>query len=149
MKTYTPKASEITRDWYIVDAKGQTLGRLASQLATVLQGKHKAAYAPHLDSGDIIVVVNAAQIKVTGNKLEDKKYYHHTGYPGGIKEASLGQKMDQDPAWVLRHAVAGMLPKNRLADERLKNLKIYADNDHAHGGQTPKPLLLNDQKESK
>ncbi len=140
MKTYSPKPADITHQWFLVDARGQTLGRLASNLATILQGKHKAGYAAHMNQGDIVVVINAADIKVTGNKLTDKKYYHHTGYPGGIKEISLEKQLAKDPAWVLQHAVAGMLPKNRLAAERLKNLKVYAGSDHAHGGQTPTNL---------
>lgn len=142
MKTYSPKATEITRQWYIVDAKDQTLGRLASQLATILQGKQKPGYATHIDGGDFIVVINASNIKVTGNKLEDKKYYHHSGYPGGIKEASLAQAMTKDPAWVIKHAVEGMLPKNRLADNRLARLKVYAGSDHPHDPQTPTPLTF-------
>lgn len=143
MKTYSPKLAEISHAWYLVDAKDQTLGRLSSNLATILQGKHKPGYAPHLDGGDIVVVVNADLIKVTGNKLEDKKYYHHSGYPGGIKEATLAEKMTKDPTWVIKHAVAGMLPKNRLADDRLSRLKVYVGNDHPHSGQTPKPLSFN------
>jgi len=142
MKTYSPKPTEITHAWYLVDAKDQTLGRLASRIATVLQGKHKPGYAAHLDSGDIVVVINAAQIKVTGNKLEDKKYYRHSGYPGGIKEASLAEKMAQDPAWVIQNAVRGMLPKNRLSDVRMEHLKVYAGKDHPHAGQTPTELNL-------
>jgi len=143
MKTYSPKAAEISRSWYLVDAKDQTLGRLATHLATILQGKQKPGYASHLDGGDFIVVINASQIKVTGNKLEDKKYYHHSGYPGGIKEASLAERMSKDPTWVIKHAVQGMLPKNRLADNRLARLKVYAGSDHPHDGQTPTPLNFN------
>ena len=140
MKTYSPKPSEITHIWYLVDAKDQTLGRLASRLATILQGKHKPGYAAHLDLGDIIVVINAKAIKVTGNKLEDKKYYRHSGYPGGISEATLGEKMAKDPAWVIENAVRGMLPKNRLSDVRMEHLKVYAGKDHPHAGQTPTEL---------
>ncbi|HSX15064.1 MAG TPA: 50S ribosomal protein L13 [Candidatus Saccharimonadales bacterium] len=147
MKTYSPKASEISRTWYLVDAKDQVLGRLASHLAMFLQGKHKPGFAAHLDSGDFVVVINASKIKLTGNKLEDKTYYHHSGYPGGIKETSLKQKMAQDPSWVIKHAVAGMLPKNRLSDDRLKRLKVYASSQHLHAGQTPVPLSF-DTKES-
>ena len=142
MKTYSPKAHEISRSWYLVDAKDQTLGRLASHLATVLQGKQKPGYASHIDGGDFIVVINAADIKVTGNKLEDKKYYHHSGYPGGIKEASLAERMAKNPAWVIEHAVAGMLPKNRLVDGRLARLKVYSGAEHPHAGQTPSPLTF-------
>lgn len=142
MKTYSPKAAEISHSWYLVDANGQTLGRLSSKLAHVLQGKHKPSYAAHLNSGDIVVVINAANIKVTGNKLEDKKYYHHSGYPGGIKEASLAEKLAKDPAWVIENAVRGMLPKNRLSDIRMANLKVYAGSDHPHAGQQPVELKL-------
>lgn len=142
MKTYSPKLAEITHDWYLVDASGQTLGRLASGLAHYLQGKHKPGYAPHLDSGDVIVVTNAARLVVTGNKLEDKRYYHHSGYPGGLTETTLKDKLAQDPAWVITHAVAGMLPKNRLNSDRIARLKIYTGSDHPHSGQTPKPLEL-------
>ena len=140
MKTYSPKLAEIKHDWYLVDASGQTLGRLASQLAHYLQGKHKPGYAPHLDSGDVIVVINAAKVVVTGNKLEDKRYYHHSGYPGGLTEIVLGDKLSTDPAWVISHAVRGMLPKNRLVDGRLNRLKVYAGSDHPHFGQTPQTL---------
>lgn len=149
MKTYSPKASEIERTWYIVDASGQTLGRLASEVAILLQGKHKPGYASHIDGGDVVVVTNASKIKITGNKLEAKKYYRHSGYPGGIKEASMSDKMANDPAWVLRHAVEGMLPKNRLQDERMKRLKVYAGSDHPHAPQQPKMLELGKKKEAK
>lgn len=142
MKTYSPKPTEITHAWYLVDAKGQTLGRMASRIAVILQGKHKPGYAAHLDSGDIIVVINAKDIKVTGNKLEDKKYYHHSGYPGGIREATLAEKMAKDPTWVIQNAVKGMLPKNRLNDVRMEHLKVYAGKDHPHAGQTPVELKL-------
>lgn len=147
MKTYTPRASELTHQWFIVDAKDQVLGRLASNLALYLQGKHKAGYATHLDGGDFVVVINASKIKITGNKLEDKKYYHHSGYPGGIKEASLAEKMAKDPTWVIQNAVRGMLPKNRLASDRMNRLKVYAGSENPHGGQTPKTLTFD--KESK
>ncbi len=142
MKTYSPKAASITHDWYLVDASGQTLGRLSSLLAHYLQGKHKPGYAPHLDGGDIVVVTNASKLVVTGNKLEDKRYYHHSGYPGGLTETVLKDKLAEDPAWVLQHAVAGMLPKNRLASDRLNRLKVYAGSEHPHAGQQPKVLEL-------
>jgi large subunit ribosomal protein L13 len=142
VKTYSPKLAEIKHDWYLVDASGQTLGRLASQLAIILQGKHKPEFSNHLDGGDVVVVINAAKIKVTGKKLTDKKYYHHSGYPGGIKETTLEQRLAKDPGWVISHATGGMLPKNRLQDGRLARLKVYAGPDHPHEGQQPKELKL-------
>lgn len=143
MKTYAPKLTELTHDWYIVDATDQTLGRLSARIATYLMGKHKPRYSAHLDCGDNIVVINAARLRVTGNKLEDKKYYHHSGYPGGIKETNLATLLEHNPAAVLEHAVAGMLPKNRLQDDRLHRLKIYPGAEHPHAGQNPKPLGVN------
>jgi large subunit ribosomal protein L13 len=139
-KTYSPKPTELTHEWYIVDAAGQTLGRLAAELASRLMGKHKPQYSPHLDCGDNIVVINADKIAVTGNKLEDKKYYHHSGYPGGIKETNLATLMERKPTDALERAVKGMLPKNRLQDDRLNRLKLYAGSDHPHAPQSPKPL---------
>ncbi len=142
MKTYSAKPSEVTRDWYEVDARGMTLGRLATEVATRLTGKHKPMYTAHIDCGDNVVVINAAHVAVTGNKLEDKKYYHHSGYPGGIKEISMSDQMTKDPTEVIRHAVAGMLPKNKLTDPRLARLKVYAGNEHPHEPQKPKKLEL-------
>jgi len=139
-KTYSPKPQELTHDWYLVDASNYTLGRLATLVATYLMGKHKVRFSAHLDCGDNVVVINAANIKVTGNKLEDKKYYHHSGYPGGIKETDLATLLQNNPAKVIEHAVAGMLPKNRLQDERMRRLKVYAGTEHPHAGQNPKPL---------
>jgi large subunit ribosomal protein L13 len=139
-KTHTVKLADIKHDWYLVDADGQNLGRLAGMLATRLMGKHKPQYSPHLDMGDNIVVINAAKVAVTGNKLDDKKYYRHSGYPGGIKETSLREVLEQNPARALQHAVRGMLPKNRLSDDRLARLKIYAGPEHPHEGQRPKAL---------
>ena len=139
-KTYSPKPAELTHDWYIVDAQGQTLGRLAAELASRLMGKHKPQYSPHLDCGDNIVVINADKIAVTGNKLAAKKYYRHSGYPGGIKETNLADLMERKPTAALERAVKGMLPKNRLQDDRLSRLKLYAGSEHPHAPQTPKPL---------
>ena len=139
-KTYSPKPAELTHDWYIVDAQGQTLGRLAAELASRLMGKHKPQYSPHLDCGDNIVVINADKIAVTGNKLAAKKYYRHSGYPGGIKETNLADLMERKPTAALERAVKGMLPKNRLQDDRLSRLKLYAGSDHPHAPHTPKPL---------
>jgi len=140
IKTFSPKASELQHEWLLVDAAGQTLGRLATTIAERLMGKHRPQYAAHMDSGDYVVVINAAQIAVTGNKLEDKKYYRHSGYPGGIKETSLGKLLATNPQRVIEHAVAGMLPKNRLQADRLCRLKVYAGAEHPHAGQNPQPL---------
>ncbi len=140
MKTYSPKLADVTHDWYIIDAEGKTLGRLATLVATYLHGKHKVGYSAHLDCGDNVVVINASKVAVTGAKLEDKKYYRHSGYPGGIKEASLAELLSRNPAIVIEKAVSGMLPKNRLQDDRLRRLKIYAGTEHPHAGQNPKPL---------
>jgi large subunit ribosomal protein L13 len=140
IKTYSPKPNELTHDWYIVDAEGQTLGRFAAELTTRLMGKHKPQYSPHLDCGDNIVVINADKIAVTGNKLANKKYYRHSGYPGGIKETNLAELMERKPTAALERAVKGMLPKNRLQDDRLARLKLYAGSEHQHAPQSPKPL---------
>jgi large subunit ribosomal protein L13 len=146
IKTYSPKPPELTHNWYIIDAKDQTLGRLATVVSTYIRGKHKPTFAPHLDCGDNVVIINAALIKVTGNKLTDKKYYHHSGYPGGIKERSMAEQMHRDPTKVIEYAVAGMLPKNRLQDLAMRRLKVYAGPEHTHAGQTPKPLNLEGHK---
>ena len=140
IKTYSPKPSELTHDWYIIDAEGQTLGRLATLAATYLLGKHKVQFSPHLDCGDNIVIINASKIHVTGNKLEDKKYYRHSGYPGGIKETSLAELLARNPASALEKAITGMLPKNRLTDDRLRRLKVYPGVGHPHAPQSPKTL---------
>lgn len=142
VKTYSAKPKEITHDWYVVDASDQVLGRLASLIAVYLMGKHKPLFTAHLDCGDNVVVINAAKIRVTGNKLEDKKYYHHSGYPGGIKETNLADLLTRDPAEVIRHAVRGMLPKNRLLDDHLARLKIFAGPEHDHAAQSPKALEI-------
>ena len=143
IKTYSPKRSELTHEWYIIDAEGKTLGRLATLAATYLLGKHKVQFSPHLDCGDNIVIINASKIHVTGNKLEDKKYYRHSGYPGGIKETSLAELLARNPASALEKAITGMLPKNRLTDDRLRRLKVYPDATHPHAPQSPKPLENN------
>jgi large subunit ribosomal protein L13 len=140
VKTYNAKPGEITRDWYIVDAEGQTLGRLATQIADVLRGKRKPQYTPHIDTGDFVVVVNAEKIQVTGQKLDKKIYYRHSGYPGGLKSRTLREQLDRQPAEVLRKAVKGMLPRNRLARQQLGKLKIYAGSEHPHEAQAPKPF---------
>jgi large subunit ribosomal protein L13 len=140
MKTYNAKPGEITRDWYLVDADGQTLGRLATRLADLLRGKGKPQYTPHVDSGDFVVVVNAEKVRVTGDKLHTKVYYRYTGYPGGLRERTLEEQLARRPEEVLRRAVRGMLPKNRLAAAQLRKLKIYAGPEHPHAAQQPRPL---------
>jgi len=139
-KTYYPKESELQRDWYVVDANDQTLGRLASRIAQVLIGKHKPTYTPGVDTGDFVVVINAKHITVTGNKMEDKMYYRHSGYPGGLKSLTLRQQLDRYPDRVIRQAVWGMLPHNKLGRKLLKKLKVYAGVEHPHEAQTPKTL---------
>ncbi|HVP74856.1 MAG TPA: 50S ribosomal protein L13 [Gaiellaceae bacterium] len=142
MKTYSAKPGEVVRDWYLVDAEGQTLGRLATQIADTLRGKRKPQYTPHVDTGDFVVVVNAEKIAVTGNKLDQKMYRRHSGYPGGLKSRTLREQLDQRPTEVVRSAVRGMLPKNRLAREQLTKLKVYAGPEHPHASQNPRPLTL-------
>jgi large subunit ribosomal protein L13 len=140
MKTYSAKPGEIARDWYLVDAEGKTLGRLATQIADRLRGKGKPQYTPHVDTGDLVVVVNAEKITVTGKKLDDKIYYRHTGYPGGLKERTLREQLERRPTEVLRKAVKGMLPRNKLGRQQLTKLKIYAGPEHPHDAQSPKPF---------
>ncbi|MGZ4400753.1 MAG: 50S ribosomal protein L13 [Gaiellaceae bacterium] len=142
MKTYSAKPGEVTREWYLVDAEGKTLGRLATQIADTLRGKRKPQYTPHVDTGDFVIVVNAEKIQVTGNKLDQKRYYRHSGYPGGLRSRTLREQLERRPTEVLRVAVKGMLPKNRLAARQLTKLKIYAGPDHPHEAQAPKPLPL-------
>ena len=140
MRTYSAKPREVARTWYVVDAEAQTLGRLATQIAGVLRGKGKPAYTPHVDTGDFVIVVNAEKIRVTGNKLDQKIYYRHSGYPGGLRERTLRDQLERRPEEVLRRAVRGMLPKNRLASAQLRKLKIYAGPEHPHAAQSPVPL---------
>jgi len=139
-KTYHPKAGDITQEWYVADANGQNLGRFATKIARVLLGKNKPTYTPGVDMGDFVVVVNCEKIVVTGNKLDDKKYYRHTGYPGGIREINLRDQLEKHPERVIKAAVKGMLPKNTHGRNLLKKLKIYAGPDHPHQAQNPKPL---------
>ena len=141
-KTWNAKPGEIARDWYLVDADGQTLGRLATQIADTLRGKRKAQYTPHVDTGDFVVVVNAEKIAVTGQKLDQKMYHRHSGYPGGLRSRTLREQLSRRPEEVLRKAVKGMLPRNRLSRAQLTKLKIYAGPDHPHEAQAPKPLPL-------
>jgi len=142
MKTFvaTPKTRQ--RDWYVIDAEGKTLGRLATQIADALRGKRKPEYTPHVDTGDFVVVVNAEKVRVTGNKRSDKLYRRHSGYPGGLRSRSLGQMLERRPEEVIRLAVRGMLPRNRLARQQLGKLKVYAGPDHPHEAQKPAPLEI-------
>jgi large subunit ribosomal protein L13 len=139
-KTYFPKSSEITQDWVLVDANDQNLGRLATQIAALLLGKNKANFTPGMDTGDFVIVVNCERVRVTGNKLEEKKYYRHSQYPSGLKEVSLRQQLAKHPDRVIRAAVWGMLPHNKHGRQLIKKLKIYAGPDHPHSAQQPKPF---------
>ena len=143
-KTYVATPSTRQRDWYVVDAEGKTLGRLATQIADALRGKRKPEYTPHIDTGDFVVVVNAEKIVVTGKKLQDKRYYRHSGYPGGLRSRTLAEMLDRQPEEVIRKAVKGMLPRNRLARAQITKLKVYAGPDHPHAAQQPKPLEIED-----
>ena len=140
MKTYWTKEEDVERNWFVVDAEGQTLGRLASQIATVLRGKHKPIYTPSVDTGDYVVVVNAEKIHTTGRRLDEKKYYTHSGYIGGLKERTLREMLETDPDRVIYLAVRGMLPKNALGRKMIKKLKVYAGPEHPHAAQQPEPL---------
>ena len=140
MKTYAVKASEVQREWRVVDADGATLGRLATQVATILRGKHRATFSTHLDTGDPVVIVNAAKIRVTGKKLTDKLYIRHSGYPGGFRAESLERLLSRRPEEVIRRAVRGMLPQNRLGEQMMRKLHVYAGSEHPHAAQKPKEL---------
>ena len=140
MKTWNAKPGEIEREWRLVDAEGQTLGRLATQIADTLRGKDKPQYTPHVDTGDFVVVVNAAKIHVTGKKLDEKLYYRHSGYPGGLRSRPLREQLERRPEEVIRKAVKGMLPRNRLGRAQIRKLKIYAGPEHPHAAQSPEPL---------
>ncbi len=142
MRTYTPKKDEIVRKWYIVDAEGQVLGRLATKVASVLRGKHKPQYTPFLDVGDHVIVVNAEKVVLTGNKLQDKIYYRHSGYPGGLKATSCQRLMETHPERVISMAVKGMLPHNALGRAMFKKLRVHAGPDHSHEAQSPEPLSV-------
>jgi large subunit ribosomal protein L13 len=136
------KSGDLARDWFIVDAEDKTLGRLSTEIAKVLQGKHKPIYTRHVDTGDYVVVVNAEKIKITGAKLTDKYYYHHTGYPGGIKATSVASLLEKNPTAVITKAVKGMMPKNQLNRDALRKLKVYAGSDHPHQNHNPQPLEI-------
>lgn len=144
MRTYSAKPQEAaeTRAWWVVDAEGQPLGRIASKVATVLRGKHKPTFTPHVDTGDFVVVINAAKVKATGNKLDQKQYYRHSGYVGHLKATNLRDALDKNPEMPIKHAVKGMLPKNILGRQLLKKLKVYAGSEHPHAAQLPQELSL-------
>ena len=144
MTTYTAKPGEIQRDWYVVDAEGKTLGRLATEIADTLRGKRKPEYTPHVDTGDFVVVVNAEKVRVTGDKRAAKRYYRHSGYPGGMRSRTLGEMLERRPEQVIRLAVRGMLPRNRLGRKQLTKLKVYAGPDHPHAAQQPQELEVED-----
>ncbi len=146
-KTFVAKPADIERDWYVVDATDLTLGRLATQIASVLRGKHKPEYTPYEDVGDFVVVINAEKVQVTGRKLDQKMYYHHTGYPGGIKSISLRKQLQKHPERVIEHAVKGMLPRGPLGRRQFKKLKVYAGPEHPHQAQLPKPMPIAEMAE--
>lgn len=140
MKTYTPKANEIQREWHVVDADGVILGRLCTEVASVLRGKHKPTFAPHLDSGDHVIIVNADKVILSGNKASNKRIYRHSGYPGGIRNETFDNLLDRKPADAVRRSVRGMLPKGPLGRQLISKLKVYAGPEHPHTAQAPKPL---------
>ncbi|MEX0931976.1 MAG: 50S ribosomal protein L13 [Candidatus Saccharimonadales bacterium] len=142
IRTYSAKPTEVERKWHIVDASGISLGRLATRVATLLQGKQKPMFTNHIDCGDFVVVINTDKIKITGDKLKQKRYYRHSGYPGGIKSQTLEQLMEKDSTRVIENAVRGMLPSNKLRDKRLLRLKLYQDDDHPHEAQQPKKMEI-------
>lgn len=142
MRTYTPRASEIERDWYVVDADGLTLGRLATEVARVLRGKHKPTFTPHLDTGDHVIIVNASKVVLTSGKADKKMVHRHTGYPGGIRSTTYADELDRKPADAVRRTIRGMLPKTRLGRAQLKKLKVYAGPEHPHQAQKPQPLVI-------
>lgn len=141
-KTYMPKPTDIERKWYVVDASGQTLGRLATRIAEILRGKHKPVFSPHVDGGDFVVIVNAADVALTGRKRENKVYYWHTGYPGGLRSKTAGELLDTNPERVIKLAVKGMLPNNKLGRRMLRRLKVYAGPEHPHQAQQPEELAV-------
>jgi large subunit ribosomal protein L13 len=143
MKTFSAKPLEVEREWWVIDAEGETLGRLASKIAVLLRGKHKPTFTPHVDAGDFVIVINADKIQVTGKKFTDKKYIHHTGYPGGYREFSFRQMLERNPERIIRLAVWGMLPKNRLSRRLITKLKVYTGSEHPHAAQQPVVMGVN------
>ena len=142
MKTFSAKPAEVQRDWYVIDAEGKTLGRLATEVARRLRGKHKPEYTPHVDTGDYIIVINAEKVAVTGRKADDKMYYRHTGYPGGMKSMNFNELIERAPERVIEKAVKGMLPKNTLGRDMYRKLKVYSGGEHRHQAQQPQPLEI-------
>ena len=142
MRTFTPKPADVTKNWYVVDATDVVLGRLATQVATLLRGKHKATYAPHVDGGDFVIVINAEKIALTGAKLTDKMVYRHSGYPGGLSATPIGELLAKNPQRVIENAVKGMLHKNKLAGQQLTHLKVYAGSEHPHAAQQPQAFEI-------
>jgi large subunit ribosomal protein L13 len=142
MSTQVAKSSTVNRSWFVVDLEGKVLGRAATEIARVLRGKHKTIYTPSVDAGDFVVVVNAEKLRLTGNKMADKHYYHHTGYPGGIRSITAAKLLEKKPEELVKKAVKGMLPKNKLGREMFKKLKVYAGSDHPHAAQQPKELVF-------
>ena len=142
MRTYSPKGNDITRQWHVIDASDVVLGRLASQVAVLLRGKHKPIFAPHVDTGDFVIVINADKVALSGNKLEQKRAYRHSGYPGGLRSRSYGELMEKYPERVVEKAIRGMLPKNSLGRKTLRKLKVYAGPDHPHQAQAPVPFEI-------
>jgi len=144
MSTQAAKKQDVQKAWFVIDLQDQVLGRAAAQIAHVLRGKHKAIYTPHVDTGDFVIVLNADKVKLTGNKLADKKYYRHTGFPGGIREINAAKLLDTKPEELIKKAVKGMLPKNPLGRQMFKKLKVYAGGEHPHAAQQPKPMAIKD-----
>ncbi len=142
MRTFTPKPGDVTKNWYVIDATDVVLGRLASQAATLLRGKHKATFAPHVDSGDFVIVINAEKVALTGNKAADKMVYRHSGFPGGLRAVPIGELLEKNPTRVIENAVKGMLPKNKLAAQQLTKLKVYAGPEHPHAAQQPQAFEI-------
>ena len=142
MKTFIPKVADIDRKWYLIDANGQTLGKVAAIASDILRGKDKPSFSPHMDLGDFLIIINASKIQVTGNKAEDKKYYSHSWYPGGLRTRTYKEVMEKDPAFILEHAILGMLPKNRLQKGFIKKLKVYTGDVHNHEAQKPVEIKI-------
>lgn len=142
MSTYSPKAADVTRQWHVIDAEDVVLGRLAVQAATLLRGKHKPTYAPHIDGGDFVIIINAAKVALSGNKRTDKMAYRHSGYPGGLKSIAYGDLLEKDAAKAVEKSIRGMLPKNKLNSQIINKLKVYAGPDHPHAAQKPQPFEI-------
>ncbi len=148
MRTYSPKSGEVTRAWHVIDAEDVVLGRLATQAATLLRGKHKPTYAPHVDTGDFVIIINAEKVALTGNKRDQAFVYRHSGYPGGLRKRSFGEMLDKQPDRLLEQAIKGMLPHNRLGRAMASKLKVYAGPEHPHAAQQPKPFKIIDQSKA-